>query len=116
VSLKPLGILKITVRKLPTVMGHTEKIRRALDENWDKRSVQSGLSSSEGLINALAIQQSGGDAILMVTEEEFASVLRTMTRHGKRRRQHSIVAGLPIPFAFREKQFLTAESQSKRDC
>jgi hypothetical protein len=67
-----------------TALGHTDAIREGMDPEWAKQRVQSGLSSGEGLIKAVELIQSNGgaDKRLLVIEDEFASVLRVMSRRG----------------------------------
>ena len=77
------------------VVGSTAKARKGLswgivkhfmsgiDENWTEENIQSGLSSSEGLIFKLSNQiESSGDPRMLVIETEFASVLLQSKRNG----------------------------------
>lgn len=67
-----------------TALGHTDAIREGMDPEWSKQRVQSGLSSGEGLIRAVELIQSNGgtDKNLLLIEDEFAAVLRAMSRRG----------------------------------
>jgi len=67
-----------------TALGHTDAIREWMDAVWANKRVQSGLSSGEGLIKAVELLQSdgGADKRLLVIEDEFAAVLRAMSRRG----------------------------------
>lgn len=67
--------------------GRAASVFRGIDEKWMNDRTSSGLSSGEGLIHEVRDAIPGGDAgahdkRLLVVEEEFASVLRVMTREG----------------------------------
>ena len=73
-------------------VGHPLRFSSLLDPVWVKTRRMAGLSSGEGLVNAVRDPEVGrdGDLVdagatdkrLMVVESEFASVLRVMTRDG----------------------------------
>ncbi len=72
--------------------GHVTNLFSSIDSEWSKNCIQTGLSSGEGLIWAVrdpipARGKNRGDPgvkdkRLLVIEEEFASVLRMVERHG----------------------------------
>ena len=77
------------------VVGSTAKARKGLswgivkhlmsgiDEDWTQENIQSGLSSSEGLIFKLSNQiENSNDPRMLVIETEFASVLLQSKRNG----------------------------------
>ena len=64
-----------------TAWSHVRNILGSVDEDWAAKRVQGGLSSGEGLIQA--VQDDGPeDKRLLIVEPEFASVLRVMERQG----------------------------------
>lgn len=64
-----------------TAWSHVRNILGRADEDWAANRVQGGLSSGEGLIQA--VQDDGPeDKRLLIVEPEFASVLRVMERQG----------------------------------
>jgi hypothetical protein len=64
-----------------TSRGYVEEIFRHVDPKWVKNCVQTGLSSGEGLVQAAAGNIRFGGR-LMVSEDEYSSVLRNMSRWG----------------------------------
>ena len=73
-----------------TSWGHIRRILEGVDPRWTANRVTSGLSSAEGLINEVRDKPETtddevyepADKRLMVVQDEFASVLRIMTRDG----------------------------------
>jgi hypothetical protein len=66
--------------------GHIKRVLERVDCDWASSQIKSGLSSGEGLINQvkdeLDDEYSQNDKRLLVTEEEFATTLKTAERHG----------------------------------
>jgi hypothetical protein len=92
-----------------TSFGHIECLLAACDPDWTKQRIQSGLSSGEGLIAAIAdehLNESGShDSRLLFFEDEFASVLRVMSRYG-----NTLSTTLRHAWDSRPLQVLTKES------
>jgi hypothetical protein len=68
-----------------TSWGFVEEMFRLVDKSWTKERVQPGLSTGEGLIQAIADDGSDSEAPdkrLLVFEDEFSAVLRVMSRWG----------------------------------
>jgi hypothetical protein len=69
-----------------TSLGYLRRIGAAVDPNWAKERVHSGLSSGEGLVRAVADESEFGEGVddkrLLIIEDEFSSVLRNMSRYG----------------------------------
>jgi hypothetical protein len=80
-----------------TAAGRVRAVAKQADENWATERTASGLSSGEGLINAVrnpvnkwnakdnveeVVDPGVSDKRLMVTEPEFAGALAGMERHG----------------------------------
>ena len=65
-----------------SALGHVKNQFKAIDEEWAKTRIQSGLSSGEGLITAVDDARGMGDKRLLVVESEFASVLHMHRREG----------------------------------
>lgn len=59
--------------------GQANRLLLAVDEKWNNNQVAS-LSSGEGIVAAVA--GAGSDKRLMIIEQEFASLLKVMTRKG----------------------------------
>jgi hypothetical protein len=64
-----------------TSWGHIRRLLATCHLNWSQQSIQSGLSSGEGLIHAVA-DGVVADKRLLVIESEFASTLRVLNRDG----------------------------------
>lgn len=70
-----------------TSWGHIKRLFGRIGngvDDWLTKRVKSGLSSGEGLINAVADEEdsSASDKSLLTVESEFASLLRVMDREG----------------------------------
>jgi Protein of unknown function (DUF3987) len=68
-----------------TSWGYVVKIFCQVDKSWVRERVQPGLSTGEGLIQAIAdnnLELQTQDRRLLVFEDEFSSVLRVMARWG----------------------------------
>ena len=68
-----------------TSWGYMIEMFRQVDKSWTKERVQPGLSTGEGLIQAIADNgpdSEAADKRLMVFEDEFSNVLRVMSRWG----------------------------------
>jgi hypothetical protein len=69
-----------------TSFDHIRAIFRDVDDHWDQERVVSGLSSGEGLIEAVRDPRDGDEGVLdkrlLVLQSEFSSVLTTMAREG----------------------------------
>ena len=68
-----------------TSRGYVSEMFRHVDTQWAKECVQTGLSSGEGLVQAVAdnnVDVAASGKRLMVYEDEFSSVLRNMSRWG----------------------------------
>jgi hypothetical protein len=66
-----------------TAWGQVRPLLAGTDSAWAKSRIQSGLSSGEGLIAAVADRgDERTDKRLLVVQTEFASVLRAMNREG----------------------------------
>lgn len=66
-----------------TAWGQVRPLLAEADPTWAKSRIQSGLSSGEGLIAAVADRDDQkNDKRLLVVQTEFASVLRVMNREG----------------------------------
>lgn len=66
-----------------TSWGYVMEMLRHVDKPWTKERVQPGLSTGEGLIQAIAdnrLDPEAADKRLMVVETEFSNVLRVMIR------------------------------------
>jgi len=73
-----------------TSQGHVRRLFDSIDQNWSESCIAAGLSSGEGLVNAVKDpdpedeHQSSQprEKRLLICEGEFASVLRVMVRDG----------------------------------
>jgi hypothetical protein len=66
-----------------TSWGHIRRLFDRVDSEWTSNRVTGGLSSAEGLINEVRDEiDVPTDKRLMVVQDEFASVLRIMSREG----------------------------------
>jgi len=70
-----------------TSLGHVRNLLRPVDAEWERDCIVSGLSSGEGLIQAVRDandeDDSGvADKRLLVVQAEFASVLKVLAREG----------------------------------
>jgi hypothetical protein len=68
-----------------TSWGYVEEMFRHIDKSWTRERVQPGLSTGEGLIQAVADDGSDAevpDKRILVFEDEFSAVLRVMSRWG----------------------------------
>lgn len=65
-----------------TSWGHIFTLCAAVDEDWARERVTSGLSSAEGLISEVRDADPPIDRRLLVVQGEFASVLKIMGRDG----------------------------------
>ena len=63
-----------------TAMGHTLNLFARADPEWASTRAKTGLSSGEGLVTAC--MESGKNHPVFFIEDEFAAVLRVMSRHG----------------------------------
>jgi hypothetical protein len=68
-----------------TSRGYALKMFSDVDREWVKKCIQTGLSSGEGLVQAVAENTLDDDELgkrLMVIEDEFSAPLRVMSRYG----------------------------------
>jgi hypothetical protein len=80
--LNPVLVGETSKARKGTSWGHIIKFCAAVDENWARDRVTSGLSSAEGLIAEVRDVDPPKDRRLLVVQGEFASVLRIMGRDG----------------------------------
>jgi hypothetical protein len=91
-----------------TSWGYMIEMFRQVDKSWTKERVQPGLSTGEGLIQAIADNQADSntaDKRLMVFEDEFSNVLRVMSRWG-----NTLSTTLRSAWDGRKLQVMTRES------
>ena len=68
-----------------TSRGYIGRLLREVDRHWARESIQGGLSSGEGLVQAVAEgipDHKWTGKRLLIVEDEFSGVLRTMSRYG----------------------------------
>jgi hypothetical protein len=91
-----------------TSWGYMREMFRQVDKPWTKERVQPGLSTGEGLIQAIAdnrLKSDAADKRLMVFEDEFSNVLRVMSRWG-----NTLSTTLRSAWDGRKLQVMTRES------
>jgi hypothetical protein len=68
-----------------TSWGYVREMFSHVDRSWTKKRIQPGLSTGEGLIQAIAdtrVDPTAPDKRLMIVEDEMSAVLRVMSRYG----------------------------------
>ncbi len=65
-----------------TSWGHIRRLFHRVEAEWVANRVTGGLSSAEGLINEVRDEEAATDRRLMAVSDEFASVLKVMSREG----------------------------------
>jgi hypothetical protein len=92
-----------------TSLGHVMEVFRLVDRSWAKNCIQPGLSTGEGLIQAIAdnrVDHEAADKRFQVVEDEFSSVLRVMSRFG-----NTLSTTLRHAWDGRKLQVMTRESR-----
>jgi hypothetical protein len=65
-----------------TSLCHVRNLLERVDTRWAADRIQGGLSSGEGLIQAVSDEHEDGEKRLLIVETEFSSLLRVMERNG----------------------------------